>query len=87
MRSQCPQSVTGTILVADDQASNRELLQELLTPHGFEVITAADGMFALEQLNRTKVDVDKSPLPSSPSSGDVSAILTRHRSENCLESI
>ena len=25
------QSVTGTILVADDQAANRELLEELLT--------------------------------------------------------
>lgn len=57
MQWQCPQSVTGTILVADDQAANRELLQELLTPHGFEVIMAADGMSALEELNRSKVDL------------------------------
>ncbi|MFZ0198581.1 MAG: HD domain-containing phosphohydrolase [Candidatus Sulfotelmatobacter sp.] len=53
----CPPSVTGTILVADDQASNRDLLQELLTPHGFEVIAAPDGISALEQLNRTNVDL------------------------------
>jgi CheY-like chemotaxis protein len=31
MFSKSPQPVTGTILVADDQASNRELLEELLT--------------------------------------------------------
>src|SRR5208282_5288359 len=57
MRSQCPQSVTGTILVADDQAANRELLQELLTPHGFGVIAVPDGVSALEQLDSAKVDL------------------------------
>jgi putative two-component system response regulator len=49
--------VTGTILVADDQASNRELLEELLTPHGFKVITAADGAEALHLLSRAPADL------------------------------
>jgi putative two-component system response regulator len=52
-----PQSVTGTILVADDQGANRELLEELLTTQGFKVITVSDGADALEQLRRTQVDV------------------------------
>jgi putative two-component system response regulator len=49
--------VTGTILVADDQASNRELFNELLTTQGFKVITAADGAEALDQLGRVPTDL------------------------------
>jgi len=48
---------TGTILVADDQAANRELLDELLTSKGFKVITARDGAEALEQINRVPLDL------------------------------
>jgi putative two-component system response regulator len=51
------QPVTGTILVADDQASNRELLEELLTPQGFTVISVPDGTAALQQLAETQVDL------------------------------
>jgi putative two-component system response regulator len=50
-------SVTGTILVADDQPANRELLDELLSTQGFHVITAADGGEALEQLRHGPVDL------------------------------
>jgi putative two-component system response regulator len=50
-------SVTGTILVADDQASNRELFSELLTAQGLKVITAADGAAALDQLSRVATDL------------------------------
>jgi hypothetical protein len=32
-----------TVLVADDNAHNRQLLQDLLEPLGFEVHTACDG--------------------------------------------
>jgi putative two-component system response regulator len=49
--------VTGTILVADDQASNRELFNELLTTQGFNVITVADGAEALDQLSRVPTDL------------------------------
>jgi putative two-component system response regulator len=49
--------ITGTILVADDQVANRELLQELLTAQGFKVITATDGASALDEMTRTPVDL------------------------------
>jgi putative two-component system response regulator len=57
MLDQSHQSVTGTILVADDQASNRELLQELLSAQGFQVVTVPDGNSALERIARTQVDL------------------------------
>ncbi len=49
--------ITGTILVADDQATNRELLEELLTTQGFTVITVSDGAEALDQLTKVPVDL------------------------------
>jgi putative two-component system response regulator len=57
MQYQSHQSVTGTILVADDQAANRELLDELLTTQGFTVVTVPDGAAAVEELTRTRVDL------------------------------
>src|SRR5712671_3260908 len=51
------QPVTGTILVADDQASNRELLEELLTAEGFKVVSVANGAAALEQLSIAPIDL------------------------------
>jgi putative two-component system response regulator len=57
MQYQSHQSVTGTILVADDPAANRELLDELLTTQGFRVVTVPDGAAAVEELTRTQVDL------------------------------
>jgi len=54
---QSHQSLAGTILVADDQAANRELLDELLTTQGFRVVTVAHGAAAVEELTRTQVDL------------------------------
>ena len=51
------QSVTGNILVADDQPANRELLEELLTAHGFKVITVCDGVDVIPELSRTQIDL------------------------------
>src|SRR5580692_10562487 len=51
------QPITGTILVADDQSSNRELLEELLTTQGFKVIAVPDGAAALEELTRVQADL------------------------------
>jgi putative two-component system response regulator len=51
------QPVTGTILAADDQASNRELLEELLTAQGFKVISVPDGVAALKELAEKQVDL------------------------------
>lgn len=57
MLSHSNHPVTGTILVADDQVSNRELFSELLTAQGFKVITAADGAETIEQLRRVPTDL------------------------------
>jgi putative two-component system response regulator len=57
MQYQSHQSVAGTILVADDQAANRELLDELLTAQGFRVVTVPDGAAAVEELSKTQVDL------------------------------
>jgi putative two-component system response regulator len=57
MLSQSNQPITGNILVADDQAANRELLEELLTAQGYKVITVPDGAAAVEELTRTEVDL------------------------------
>ncbi len=57
MSWQSSQHVTGTVLVADDQASNRELMSELLSSEGFDVITVPDGVAALRELKRSQIDL------------------------------
>ena len=54
---QSNQPIHGVILVADDQAANRELLEELLSTQGYKVITVADGPSALEQLTKVETDL------------------------------
>ena len=49
--------LSGTILVADDNSTNRELLEELLASQGFTVITASDGAAALQELSNTQIDL------------------------------
>jgi putative two-component system response regulator len=51
------QAIAGTIRVADDQAANRELLQELLAAQGFAVIAVSDGAATLEELNHVQADL------------------------------
>jgi response regulator RpfG family c-di-GMP phosphodiesterase len=51
------QPITGTILVADDETANRELLEELLTTQGFKVIAVPDGAAALQELSRAQADL------------------------------
>ena len=54
---QSSEFVTGTVLVADDEASNRELMTELLSLEGFEVIAVPDGVAAINELNKTHPDL------------------------------
>ncbi|PYX89885.1 MAG: metal-dependent phosphohydrolase [Acidobacteria bacterium] len=49
--------MTSKILVADDDASNRELLKEILQREGFEVVTASDGRHALQEFVRSRPDL------------------------------
>lgn len=51
------QPVTGTILVADDQLANRELMEELLSADGFKVVTVPDGAAALDAVATTHPDL------------------------------
>ena len=46
-----------TILVADDNEANGELLSDLLSPEGYKVVCAADGRQALEHLNSNSIDL------------------------------
>jgi len=46
----------GRVLVADDDAANRRALMQLLQAHGHEVITAVDGVEALERLSAETFD-------------------------------
>jgi putative two-component system response regulator len=57
MLHQLDQPIAGTILVADDQAANRELLEELLTTEGFKVIAVSDGAAALQELSKAQADL------------------------------
>jgi putative two-component system response regulator len=46
-----------TILVADDNNANRDLLSDLLISEGYEVIFATDGQQALEHVNSSSIDL------------------------------
>jgi len=45
------------ILVVDDEPCVRELLQEMLEPEGYEIITAANGYEALKATMETRLDL------------------------------
>lgn len=45
------------VLVADDDATIRKMVQDVLEQAGFRVVTAADGKVALDQFARTQPDV------------------------------
>ncbi len=46
-----------SILVIDDDQSVLSLLKAFLEPEGFDVITAADGVYGMQLLRETKVDL------------------------------
>jgi cyclic di-GMP phosphodiesterase len=46
-----------TILVADDNEANRELLSTLLSAEGYQVVCAADGQQALDRVAKDSVDL------------------------------
>jgi putative two-component system response regulator len=50
-------TMNGTILVADDQPANRDLLEEMLTAEGFTVVCVPDGAAALAELAKTPIDL------------------------------
>jgi putative two-component system response regulator len=51
------QTTGATILIVDDQAPNREFLQDTLIDDGFKVITTANGADALSVLEGSQIDL------------------------------
>lgn len=47
----------ATILVADDSEPNRELLSEILTLHGYQVVPVFDGRQALKAIRNQQIDL------------------------------
>jgi CheY-like chemotaxis protein len=47
----------GTVLVADDNEANRELLSALLSAEGYQVVCAADGQQAQARVNSDSIDL------------------------------
>ena len=45
------------ILVAEDNAPNRDLMREIMESRGHEVIEARDGQEALDKLEQTSLDL------------------------------
>jgi CheY-like chemotaxis protein len=45
------------ILIAEDNATNRELFRELLEARGYSVVEACDGQEALQVLHQTQPDI------------------------------
>ena len=48
---------SGTILLADDNLASRDVLEEFLTRDGYRVLTASDGVEALDLIGKTALDV------------------------------
>jgi putative two-component system response regulator len=52
-----PELREGTILVADDNEANRELLAALLSTEGYQIVCAADGQQALARMATGSIDL------------------------------
>ena len=52
-----PERHEGTILVADDNELNRELLSSLLGDEGYKVVCVSDGQQALDQMGNDSIDI------------------------------
>jgi signal transduction histidine kinase/ActR/RegA family two-component response regulator len=48
---------TRVIMVVDDNQDHRELMREMLSPLGFVVLTAGDGLACLEEVSLTRPDM------------------------------
>lgn len=73
----------GRLLVVDDSADTRELLQRILSSQGYEVLGAGDVARALKLLEGTKIDLVITDLKMPGASG---LDLVRHIRENLKES-
>ncbi len=75
-----PAAAGSRLLVADDNAAGRGLLRAILESAGFEVEAAADGLAALEALERVRFDLVLMDLQMPRMGGleATAAIRSRH---------
>ena len=57
MQDPARQTSSDTVLIVDDQATNREFLKDTLIDQGFKVTTASNGAEALHALNESQIDL------------------------------
>ena len=67
------------VLVVDDEASNRELIADMLASEGYDVVTAQDGLDALNKLAEPLPDVIISDLKMPRMSGVEFLAVVRRR--------
>jgi two-component system chemotaxis sensor kinase CheA len=67
----------GRVLVVDDSPTAREALTALLESHGYRVVTAADGVEALEQVGKVDVVVTDVDMPRLDGFGLLRAVAGR----------
>ena len=72
----------GLVLVVDDEASVRDLLSFYLKRAGYQVLTAANGMEALEEMGRSRPDLILSDLKMPELSGDDLCRVVKGRLES-----
>src|ERR1700704_4365026 len=73
-----------TILVADDQEPNRELLSALLTGEGYQVICAKDGDEALSLIRSQAVDLALLDVVMPRRTGFTVCQITKSAPETCM---
>src|SRR3979411_13269 len=73
-----------TILVADDQEPNRELLFALLTAEGYRVLCAEDGELALRTIKDIPIDLAILDVVMPKQTGFAVCQLTKSAPETCL---
>ena len=76
--------LSGTVLLAEDNATNRLLAREMLRSLGLGVVEAEDGRQALELLERHRVDqvLMDCQMPVLDGYGATQALRERERREN-----
>jgi len=73
---------TITILVVDDEAMIRNLLEKILAKEGYKILLAKDGQEALDIINTKKVDIVISDMKMPRMNGlDLLKTLKRERPE------
>ena len=73
------QSVSSTILIIDNEVSNRILLERVLSARGYHCISASNGQEALDMLDQQAVDLVLTDLSMPVLDGFRTAQLIRMR--------